>query len=248
MERKTAFHPTSTLIAIALTLICAATYYLVRSNARETRDFLQCHGNLMEIRRALSFYRDKYGSFPKNIYDKDGKPMHSWRVLLLPYLGEENLYGRYSFDEPWDGPENLRLVSEMPDIYRCPADSGSQYNTSYLAITSTGGLNTAFSNDDQSHDLRLWAVEVKNSGIIWMEPRDIDLDIMTDSAQKATPVPSSNHRRGINAVTPYNVPTLDSNITLKEFVFDSTKWYKESWTEEDKSALDKMLKTSQNKR
>lgn len=57
---------------------------------------------------------------PAITYDMNGRPMHSWRVLLLPYLEEQRVYDLYSFDEPWDGPNNSKLLSQMPRIYRCP--------------------------------------------------------------------------------------------------------------------------------
>jgi hypothetical protein len=50
-------------------------------------------------------------------YTPDGKPLLSWRVHLLPRLGEADLYRRFKLDEPWDGPTNKRLVELMPKDY-----------------------------------------------------------------------------------------------------------------------------------
>ena len=58
----------------------------------------------------MQTYRDTYKVFPPAfIADADGKPMHSWRVLLLPYLEQQVFYMRYRFDEPWDSPHNRSL-------------------------------------------------------------------------------------------------------------------------------------------
>jgi hypothetical protein len=66
---------------------------------------MQCSNNLKPIGLALQIYHDQYGSFPPaNIVDKDGRPMHSWRVLILPNIEQQKLYEAYNFDEPWDGP------------------------------------------------------------------------------------------------------------------------------------------------
>jgi hypothetical protein len=77
----------------------------------------------------------------------NGKPMHSWRVLVLPYLGagEAALYGKYNFSEPWNGPNNSKLASQMPDVFRCPTQrslAGSvPTETHYFAIV---GAEAAF--------------------------------------------------------------------------------------------------------
>lgn len=66
-----------------------------------------CLCNLRQISIALQKYHETYGSFPPAyVCDQAGKPMHSWRVLILPYLGEEKLYAKYNISEPWDSPGN----------------------------------------------------------------------------------------------------------------------------------------------
>ena len=48
----------------------------------------------------------------------------SWRVLILPYIEQDELFKLYRFDEPWDGPNNIRLLDRMPKTFRHPkADS-----------------------------------------------------------------------------------------------------------------------------
>ena len=42
---------------------------------------------------------------------------YSWRVAILPYLEQNELYKRYNFDEPWDGPNNRKLLDQMPAIF-----------------------------------------------------------------------------------------------------------------------------------
>ena len=55
-------------------------------------------------------YEDEHGCFPPAyVADASGRPMHSWRVLILPYLDQQQLYDQYDFSEPWNGPNNQQL-------------------------------------------------------------------------------------------------------------------------------------------
>jgi hypothetical protein len=67
-------------------------------------------------------YHDAHGRLPPAVvYGKDGKPLYSWRVLLLPYLDEQELYQQFQLDEPWDSPHNLQLLPRMPGFYAPPS-------------------------------------------------------------------------------------------------------------------------------
>src|SRR2546428_70002 len=66
-------------------------------------------------------YADKDGRLPPAVvYGKDGKPWHSWRVLILPFVEQEELYRQYRLNEPWDSPHNLQLLPKMPYLYAPP--------------------------------------------------------------------------------------------------------------------------------
>ena len=115
--------------------------------------------------------------------------MHSWRVLLLPYLGMEDVYKEYRFSEPWDGPNNRKLAERMPKIYRFPGEHGP--TTNYLAVvgpeTAWPGQRTITGNevnDGKSNTILI--VENQGAGIHWMEPRDLsfaDMDFTIGSPQ-----------------------------------------------------------------
>src|SRR2546423_15597814 len=75
----------------------------------------------------------------------DGKTPYSWRVALLPYLGHGALYKQYHFDEPWDSPDNRKVLEQMPSVYRHPMEEGGSLNTSYFVLT---GPDTAFADGD----------------------------------------------------------------------------------------------------
>jgi hypothetical protein len=67
---------------------------------------------------AMLDHADERGAFPAQCsYDKSGKPLLSWRVHLLPFLGEDALYKEFRLGEPWDSPHNRRLLARMPTVY-----------------------------------------------------------------------------------------------------------------------------------
>src|SRR5437660_7519890 len=66
-------------------------------------------------------YHDTHGRLPPAVvYGKDGTPLYSWRVLILPFIEQEALYKEFHLDEPWDSPHNVRLVERMPHVYGLP--------------------------------------------------------------------------------------------------------------------------------
>jgi RNA polymerase sigma factor (sigma-70 family) len=70
---------------------------------------------------------------------KEGKALLSWRVTLLPYLGEDNLHKQFRLDEPWDGPHNKRLLEKMPRVYAAPGFKTRQPYTTFYQVFVGGG-------------------------------------------------------------------------------------------------------------
>lgn len=106
---------TASVVLVFLVPCCMLMCLLTpRSGAREAARRAQCSNNLKQIAFSLHSYHDRYGCFPPAyIADEEGKPMHSWRVLILPFIEEQALYDRYAFTEPWDGPSNRRLAGPV---------------------------------------------------------------------------------------------------------------------------------------
>ncbi len=155
---------------------------------RESARSALCLNNLKEIVQALHAYHQANGCFPPAyIADKSGKPMHSWRVLILPYLDQNALHKLYDPTQPWNGPKN-KMVSNRPImVYLCPSDPNGRAShftqSSYVAVV---GPDTAWAGEkprkltdfgkDASNTIML--IEVTNSGISWAEPRDLLLDAL----------------------------------------------------------------------
>ena len=84
----------------------------------------QSRQNLTQIGTAIKQYEQASAAFPNNSYEVRGKqsrPLLSWRVHILPYLGQDALYKQFKLDEPWDSANNIRLLSQMPAVYASPA-------------------------------------------------------------------------------------------------------------------------------
>ena len=82
-----------------------------------------CTRNLAQIAVALANYREDYGRYPPAcVNDKDGRPMYSWRILILPYLGCKDLYDQFDFRQPWNGSKNAALAEQTPAVFSCPDD------------------------------------------------------------------------------------------------------------------------------
>jgi hypothetical protein len=146
-----------------------------------------CQHNLKQIELALHNYHDVHGTFPPAItYGPDGTPWHSWRVILLPYLEQQELFERYRFDEPWNGPHNRLLANALGEsfVFHCPMDDDTpRENTSYVAVIGESTMwpprgVVSFDDVTDDNDLTLHVVEVSDSGVLWMAPRDLRLDAM----------------------------------------------------------------------
>lgn len=177
-------HYFEALITIATGLIITSLLLPVVGGARDSPRWASCQNNMHNIALALQQYETINGTFPPAyIADADGKPMHSWRVLLLPFVEHKALYNRYRFDEPWDGPNNSQLHGVRVRYYECPSDAYATRNTSYLAVTGPqtiwpGATSTKTSDIKDGPANTILLVEVHNSGIHWMEPRDLDFATM----------------------------------------------------------------------
>ena len=153
--------------------------------SREPHRMLKCANDLRQIALAMSLYENDHGCFPPAyIADANGRPMHSWRVLILPYLGDDALYQAYDFSEPWDGPNNRKLAGQIPSMYQCwsaETFNGTSWVTNYMAVVGPatvwpGAKASKLSNIRDGAANTIIVVEVADSSIHWMEPRDLSFE------------------------------------------------------------------------
>ena len=104
-------------------------------SARVAAERAQSINHLRQIMLATINYESAYGSYPAAYNtDEDGKPLLSWRVHILPFIEEDQLYRQFRLDEPWNSPHNRKLIPMMPDIYRAPGSDADPGKTVYVAV------------------------------------------------------------------------------------------------------------------
>ncbi len=111
-------------------------------HASDSSRMTKSANNLKQIAIALHNYHDIHGQMPTNIYSKDGKPLLSWRVQLLPHLEESTLYNEFKMDEPWDSENNKKLIEKMPKLFALPdvkTKPGMTYYRSFISSKETAG-------------------------------------------------------------------------------------------------------------
>ena len=137
--------------------------------------------NIRQIGLAILNYESVKGHFPPPYTtDENGQPLHSWRVLILPYIEEEALYEEIDLSKPWDHPDNLRLANRMPVIFDRVRPMGGT-TTDYVAIVGDDTLWTAdherkFSDVGIGSSTTLLVVESQTARTHWMAPNDIDIN------------------------------------------------------------------------
>jgi type II secretion system protein G len=182
--------------------VMAALLLPAVSSAREAGRRSQCANNLKQIDLALLNYEQAHRSFPPAYtVDKNGKPLLSWRVLILPYLEQEPLYRQFHLDEPWDSEHNKKLIVDLP-LYRCPSGRLLPGKTTYLTVR---GKDTIFPGSEKDIDLAAIRDGTSNtiavvdagdqSAVDWTRPDDF-----TPDPKNPTKGLLGHHPNGFNVV------------------------------------------------
>jgi prepilin-type processing-associated H-X9-DG protein len=154
---------------------------------REAAARTKSQNNLRQINLAIINYADTFNGNlpPAAICDKQGKPLLSWRVAILPYIEQDNLYKQFHLDEPWDSEHNIKLINRMPNVYVLPLDTPKTElpSTYYQAFVGNGagfelkgGLRFPGSFPDGTSNT-IWVAEAEKP-VPWTKPDDIAYDPM----------------------------------------------------------------------
>lgn len=151
--------------------------------ARAAGRSVQSMNNMKQIAIAMHNYQDANGHFPPPApLGSDGKTPHSWRVALLPFLDQEELYKQYRFNEPWDSPANRLVLAKMPAVYRHPSADASDVGTAYVVPVGAEtmfppqGTGTKVAEIFDGTSNTIMVVEAK-TGIPWTKPEDLPVSI-----------------------------------------------------------------------
>ena len=115
--------------------------------------------------------------------DKEGKPLLSWRMAILPFIGEEELASQFHLDEPWDSDHNKALIERMPEVYKAPGSkAAAEFKTVYLGVR---GDKTVFpgakpiklrSVTDGTANTIMVVETADDKAIVWTKPDDFESD------------------------------------------------------------------------
>ncbi len=152
--------------------------------AREAARRMQSSNNLKQIGLAMHNYYDTYKHFPSRAtYAKDGTPLLSWRVQLLPFLEQGELYKKFHLDEPWNSEHNRKLIDQMPPLYRSASAKPSSSHASYLVPAGKGSIfegrdGTEFRSITDGTSNTILAIEVNDeTSVIWTKPDDFTYNV-----------------------------------------------------------------------
>lgn len=162
--------------------------------AREAARRMQASNNLKQLGLAVQNYHDVYNAFPPAVVrDENGKPLYSGRVLLLPFLVSDGRDHAFDKNQAWDSPANMPISQTDLRVFTDPsAPKRTPGQTDFLFVVGKGtifdppptGSRMMSITDGASNTICM--IEVKNSGIHWAEPRDLDIS-------QPVSLPAGNH-------------------------------------------------------
>ena len=195
--------------------------------ARQVAFRSQRLNNFKQILLAMHNYASSHKTLPPAAsYNAEGKPLLSWRVLVLPYLGELELYQQFKLDEPWDSEHNLKLVAKMPALFADPDPAvgraiGEPGRTTFVAPVGAGlafegreGRTFREFRDGSSNTIAL--VEVTpDRAVAWTQPAD--WEVKPDDATNGV-------RRNDRDV--FAVGWVDGHVTMLRTEANAQSFYK----------------------
>ena len=152
----------------------------VRTAARRTQGM----NNARQMVLSLHNYESAYGKLPAQAsYDKKGRPLLSWRVHVLPFMDQQDLYDQFRLDEAWDSPHNKKLIKKMPQYLMCPGVAyRNDGKTVYLGVAGEGMAfdgkkQRTFADFTDGTSNTAMLIEADESAAVeWTRPVDLQVD------------------------------------------------------------------------
>jgi prepilin-type processing-associated H-X9-DG protein len=169
---------------------------------QEASKRIQSVNNLKQLTLATINYADANGGSlpPQGVFGADGKPLLSWRVLILPYVEQDALYKEFHLDEPWDSAHNKKLLAKMPPVFRMPGSPAGTTETYYQAFVGPGAFfegrqrqRFPASFTDGTSNTIMYVEAAK--GVPWTKPEDLSFD---PDPKKPLPKLGGHFRGGFN--------------------------------------------------
>lgn len=233
------------LIAISFVLLMLAMMSAMGGNSFVNRRVMRSKYDLVQIGEALIMYQADQGMMPvQSVGGTKDHPYVSWRGALLTLIGRADLAQQLRLDEPWNGPNNRAIARAWIDLYEDHGTIGTPPMTSYLAVV---GPHTAIPERGSSVETKISldmiakhcdpaklivVIEVPNSGVNWLEPRDLRVEDLKRTGLMGLIPPGGEppHPEGFNVLfadghvetLPPYFPT-EELAKMLEFVPDSTR-------------------------
>jgi len=178
-------------VSIPADLPFANAYLVAKRKATPSAASASSVNNLKQIGLAMHSYHDVHGTLPPAaVCDKTGKPLLSWRVLVLPYIEGEKLYKEFKLDEPWDSEHNKKLLARMPKVYAIPGlTKPGATDTHYRVFVGNGagfdwimGHKLPDFTDGTSNTLMCVTAE---TAVPWTKPDELEFDPDKDMTRVA---------------------------------------------------------------
>lgn len=161
----------------------------VRAAARRATSL----NNQRQLGLAIHNYASKYGHLPPAYtVDKQGNRLLSWRVHMLPFLDQRELYEQFKLDQPWDSPHNIQLANQMPALFEHPGVSVADHHTVYVAPVNQNSAISDGPINEQGHGIdfkqitdglsNTWLLLEANQSrsVVWTSPEDLRIDDLED--------------------------------------------------------------------
>lgn len=171
-------------MAVSLMLGCSGKDSDDNGSVGTAAGLTKTKDNLINIGKALANHEGATHAFPpQTMRDKEGKPlMLSWRVTILPYIEQQALYQQFKLDEPWDSPNNIKLLDRMPGVYEAPYLPETKRGHTYLQVFT--GPQTVFRKNGMMGLIQISAADGASNTVLvataaravpWTKPEDIEV-------------------------------------------------------------------------
>jgi hypothetical protein len=172
------FAVASTLVAACMLAPSADDQNPIQRKAAQ----ITSQNNMRQLGLAMLNYRVTHRRFPDStVYSKEGKPLYSWRVQLLPFIEEDKLYKEFKLDEPWDSEHNKKLIERMPVAFAPVTGKEKGKKVTHYQVLRGGGamfedkkkLTVADITDGTSNTIMIVEAE---EAVPWTKPADVAYD------------------------------------------------------------------------
>ena len=222
-------------LILVLAIMGTLALFLVASQRRNIGPAIRrmnASNRIHQIILALHNYESHYGELPPAILrDDSGRPLHSWRVLILPFAGHQELYSRIDLTLPWHDPKNQAVGAITPELYTSEVVSLPKGFTNIRAIADEDG----FLHPSRGRSLRE-ITDAMNTTVVaviecdhpwighWMNPQDMDIDSFDQWHLSENALHEGDAVIGYANAAVVLLPLAESNTYHAEFSWNNKRW------------------------